>query len=68
LEFLYYSASMCDIVERRGDLKEMSTGMELASSAEGTSDIQSIVSICKCHSRQASRIDWSCASLRLGPL
>jgi hypothetical protein len=31
-----------DTVERRGDLKEMGTGMELASSAEGTSDIQSI--------------------------
>jgi hypothetical protein len=33
-----------DIVERRGDIKEMGTGMELASSAEGTNDIQSGVS------------------------
>jgi hypothetical protein len=32
-----------DIVERRGDLKEMGTGMELPSPAEGTSDLQSVV-------------------------
>jgi hypothetical protein len=40
---LVANGGKADIVERRGDLKEMGTGMEPASPAEGTSDLQSDV-------------------------